>query len=138
MAAIFPQIPTTDEGQQVGLPGERIEHAPDGDAGQDTVVAPESHVDRLEGRGHRQGCGTRCVVSSQFLVPAQRPPHGWCQVSGWPHLAILPILLPPPIKEASTNGIWSSGTSNQKTAVVSNLCFGDFIQRYDYFQGEGR
>lgn len=137
MADSFPQIPTTDEGQQVGLPGEGVEHAPDGNAGEDTVVAPEAHVDRLKGRGHRQGCGTRCVVFGQFRVPAQRPPCGWCQVPRWPHSCHPPILLPPPIKGASTNGIWSLGTSNKKGAVVSNLCFEDFTQRYDYFQGGG-
>lgn len=56
-------IRTTDKGQQMSLPGEGIEHAPDGDAGEDAVVAPEAHVDRLEGCGHRQCCGTSCGVS---------------------------------------------------------------------------
>lgn len=43
----------------MGLPGEGIEHAPNGDAREDTVVAPEAHVDCLKGCGHRQGCGTK-------------------------------------------------------------------------------
>lgn len=47
----------------MSLPGEGIEHAPDGDAGEDAVVAPEACVDGLEGCGHGQGCGTRCGVS---------------------------------------------------------------------------
>lgn len=47
----------------MGLPGKGIEHATDGDAGEDAVVAPEAQVDSLEGRGHRQGCGTRCCIS---------------------------------------------------------------------------
>jgi hypothetical protein len=59
----FSQIPTTDKGQQVGLPGEGVEHAPDGDTGEDAVVTAEAQVDRLEGRSHRQGCGTRCDLS---------------------------------------------------------------------------
>lgn len=56
----------------MGLPGEGVEHAPDGDAGEDAVVTPEAHVDHLEGRGHCQGCGTRCGVSGWFWVTAQR------------------------------------------------------------------
>ena len=47
----------------MGLPGEGVEHAPDGDAGEDTVVAPEAQVDGLEGRGDRQGCQTRYCIS---------------------------------------------------------------------------
>lgn len=56
-------IPTADEGQQVCLPGEGVKHAPDGDAGEDRVVAPEAQVDGLEGRGHSQGCWTRYCIS---------------------------------------------------------------------------
>ena len=47
----------------MGLPGEGIEHAPNGNAGEDTVVAPDAQVDGLEGRGHGQRCGTRCYIS---------------------------------------------------------------------------
>lgn len=56
----------------MGLPGEGVEHAPDGNAGEDAVVTPEAHIDHLKGRGHCQGCGIRCGVSSWFWVTAQR------------------------------------------------------------------
>lgn len=122
----------------MGLPGEGVEHAPDGDAGEDTVVAPEAHVDHLKGRGHRQGCGTRGDVSGQFQVPAQKPPRGWCQVSGWLRSFHLPPVPPPSHQRSLYKWHMSSVAGNRKRAVVSKWCSEDFTQGYDYFQGEGR
>ena len=40
---------TTGDGQQMDLPGEGVKHSTNGNAGQHTVVAPQSKVNALEG-----------------------------------------------------------------------------------------
>lgn len=122
----------------MGLPGEGVEHAPDGDAGEHAVIAPEAHVDGLEGCGHCQGCGTRCGVSGWIWVTAQRPLLGWGQFSGWPHSCCSPSHLPLPIEGASTNGIWSLETDSEKVTVVSKLLLRDVTQSCDCFLAEQR
>lgn len=96
------------------LPGKGVEHAADGDAGEDAVVAPEASVDHLKGRGQCQGCGTRCGAFGWFWATVQRPPRGQCWDSGWPHSGHFPHGPSLSIRGASTNGVWSQETNNGK------------------------
>lgn len=41
-------VPTTGNGEQVGLPGNDVEHASDGDAGQSAVEAAQAEVDGVK------------------------------------------------------------------------------------------
>lgn len=52
-------VPTAGNGQEVGLPGEDVEHASYRDAGQCAVEATQAEVDGLQGRCYSEGCGRR-------------------------------------------------------------------------------
>lgn len=41
-------VPTTCNGEQVGLPGDDVEHASNGDAGQSAVEATQAKVDGVK------------------------------------------------------------------------------------------
>lgn len=43
----------------MGLPGQGVEHAPDGDAGQGTVVVVQAKVDAVKRGRNAQGCETK-------------------------------------------------------------------------------
>lgn len=43
----------------MGLPGQGVEHAPDGDAGQGTVVVVQAKVDAVKRGCNAQGCETK-------------------------------------------------------------------------------
>lgn len=45
---ILGAVPTTGNGEQVGLPGNDVEHASDGDAGQSAVEAAQAEVDGVK------------------------------------------------------------------------------------------
>lgn len=45
---ILGAVPTTGNGEQVGMPGNDVEHASDGDAGQSAVEAAEAEVDGVK------------------------------------------------------------------------------------------
>lgn len=47
-------VPTTGNGEQVGLPGDDVEHAPDGDAGKSAVEATQAKVDGIKRRGNAE------------------------------------------------------------------------------------
>ena len=47
-------VPTTGNGEQVGLPGDDVEHASDGDAGQSAIEATQAKVDGVKWRGNAE------------------------------------------------------------------------------------
>lgn len=47
-------VPTAGNGEQVGLPGDDVEHATDGDAGQGTVEATQAEVDGVKRCGNAE------------------------------------------------------------------------------------
>lgn len=49
-------MPTAGDGEEVRLPGEDVEHAPDGDAGQRAVEAAQAEVDGVKGRRQSESC----------------------------------------------------------------------------------
>lgn len=51
--------PTAGDGQEVGLPGDDVEHASYGDAGQCAVEATQAKVDGVQGRRNGEGCERR-------------------------------------------------------------------------------
>lgn len=59
-------VPTTGDGQEVGLPGDDVEHASYGNAGQRAVEATQAEVDGVQGRCNSEGCERRqaSVLSS--------------------------------------------------------------------------
>lgn len=48
--------PTAGDGEEVRLPGDDVEHAADGDAGQRAVEAAQAEVDGVERRGDSERC----------------------------------------------------------------------------------
>lgn len=52
-------VPTTGDGQEVRLPGDDVEHAPYGDAGQRAVEATEAEVDGVKGGCDGESCERR-------------------------------------------------------------------------------
>ena len=61
-------VPTAGDGEEVRLPGDNVEHASYGDAGQRAVEATQSEVDGVKGRCESESWGRRqaecCVGSS--------------------------------------------------------------------------
>ena len=47
-------VPTTGNGEQVGLPGDDVEHAANGDAGQGAVEATQAEVDEVKWCGNAE------------------------------------------------------------------------------------
>lgn len=70
------------------LPGDDVEHAPYGDAGERAVEATQAEVDGVKGRGDRESCERRQAPCGRGLseahLPAPNPP--W---SSKPSLLIL-------------------------------------------------
>lgn len=48
-------VPTAGDGQDMRLPGQDVEHAPYGDAGQRAVEATQAEVDGVQGRRYSEG-----------------------------------------------------------------------------------
>ena len=51
--------PTAGDGEEVGLPGDDVEHAPYGDAGKCAVEAAQAEVDGVEGGCEGESCERR-------------------------------------------------------------------------------
>ena len=54
LEGVLGTVPTTGYGKQVGLPGNDVEHASDGDAGQSTVEAAQAEVDGVKRCGNAE------------------------------------------------------------------------------------